>query len=236
MALFEAVEQFPSLPQQTTAVLTAALAHLAQKPVDEAAIWQLAIADRQFLMRALAHHLKPGPRWYSANCQQCENRFDFQLDDNQLPITAAAASYPFTEVSLNQAQYRLRTPTGADQLAIAQITDATEARHHLASLCLIDGPQEPLSGEQVAQIETALEDLGPMITETIAANCPDCNHQQSLSIDPYRLLTRPNDAVFGDVCLLAARFHWSEADILALPTSRRQHYVRMFDRQRGMQE
>lgn len=234
VALIEAVTRFPTLPEQATAVLTAALTQLGESSADAATVWQLTVPDRQFLMRALAHHLDPGPHWYSANCQQCKYRFDFQLDDHQLPVFQAKEGYPFAEVTFDQKSYRIRVPTGVDQLAIATLEDVSLAQRQLAQLCMIDEPEMPLTETQVNLIEATLEALGPAITETIAAECPECQKQQALIIDPYRLLYQPNAAIFGDVCLLASRFHWSEADILALPSARRQGYVRMLDQQRGI--
>ena len=68
----------------------------------------------------------------------------------------------------------------------------------------------------------------------VATPCPECGADNRVSIDPYFCLGRVSQDLFGDIHRLASHYHWSEAEILAMPRWRRQRYLALIDRSRGM--
>jgi hypothetical protein len=44
------------------------------------------------------------------------------------------------------------------------------------------------------------------------------------------------DTLYEELHLIAARYHWSEADILRLTTSKRRRYLRLIERHAGAEE
>jgi hypothetical protein len=55
-----------------------------------------------------------------------------------------------------------------------------------------------------------------------------------VGIDPYYCLQHRQEAISADIHTIACNYHWSEAEILALPQKRRRRYLRLIDRARGM--
>ena len=223
VALAEAAAE-PSVPRAVTSVLAAALARLGGEPADVQTVRELAVGDRQFLVRQLSAHLGRDPVWLTAVCRACGESFDFQLRQAALPVKEAGDGFPFAEVD----GMRLRVPRGADQEAIADIDDDDEAIEALFARCLIEGDGE------LEAAAAALEAASPEVALAALATCPSCDAANEVAIDPYLGLQRHGEELFAEVHLLASTYHWSQAEILALPRERRRLYLRLIDRDRGV--
>ena len=245
LALGEIATARCSRPQAVSAALVAGLCHLAGGPALPGRVDALCVADRQFLMRQLARHLGDDGGWFTATCGACGSRFDFELRFADLPVRAAGDGYPWAQVHWRGRPLRLRVPNGADQIRLlatppdaAAGTDPQAAM--LAMLLADDGPLTaadlpPLAAPERMQFEAALEAVSPGVCTEVAASCPDCASVSAVDIDPYAVLARPLDGLLDEVHRLASAYHWSEADILSLPRARRQRYLQLIDRQRGLQ-
>jgi hypothetical protein len=123
------------------------------------------------------------------------------------------------------AEVYFRLPRVADQLAIAGWNDA-EAARELARRCL-RAPELPAGHRRRA--ETAMERMSPSLADQLQGTCPECGSTMSVFFDArsfcLRELRDRAAFVFEDIDLLARRYHWSEADILALPQRRRTSYT-----------
>ncbi len=64
--------------------------------------------------------------------------------------------------------------------------------------------------------------------------CPECGAANNVDLDPYRVLARSSDELLRQVHQIATHYHWGEAEILAMPRMRRQRYLDLIDRDRGM--
>ena len=235
LAVAEAARGVGGLPQRITAVLSAALGELGGCEASPEAVRSLCVADRQFLMRQLAVMLGTEEEWLSASCKRCGSTFDVPLRPLELPIKPAAESYPFTEVETSLGRLRLRVPTGADQEAIARIADPAEARRTLARRCRVEPVAEArLQESDLDRIETALEEVAPELVTRVQVTCIDCGSLNELFLDPYACLSRAGTEIYSDIHVLASIYHWSEREILGLPRERRQLYIALVDRTRGM--
>jgi hypothetical protein len=230
VALAEAVSA-PSMPEAVTAALAATLAEVGGEPATAEVVRGLAVGDRQFLVRQLSAHLGRDRVWLTASCGACGESFDFEVAQAALPVKEAGAGYPFAEVETPGSRIRLRVPTGADQEAIAGLPDG-EALRVLFARCLVEGEAED-DGE-LAAAEAAVEAAAPEVALAALAACPACRADNEVAVDPYLPLSARSDDVFLEVHRLASSYHWSEAEILALPRARRQVYLRLIDRSRGM--
>jgi len=76
--------------------------------------------------------------------------------------------------------------------------------------------------------------VAPEVAQAALAACPACGASNEIAVDPYLVLAASPEELFVEVHLLASAYHWSEAEILALPRARRQLYLRLIDRARGM--
>jgi hypothetical protein len=234
LALAEAAEQVVSAPQAVTRVLALALAQLGDRAATEDRTAALCVADRQFLMRELDRHLGGGGGWFHADCSACAARFDFHLDYAELPVRAAGPSYPLARVERDGRLLSFRLPTGADQEEVARIADENVRPWLLRRLSLEPEQLGEIDEALLAQADAALEAVAPVMINQIQTECPECGAANSVDLDPYRVLARRSDDLLRQVHQIATHYHWSEAEILAMPRMRRQRYLDLIDRARGM--
>jgi hypothetical protein len=227
-ALAEAADA-PNVPRAVTSVLAAALSELGGSPASQEAVRALAVGDRQFLVRQLSAHLGHDAVWLTAVCRACGESFDFQVRQAGLPVKEAGPGFPYAEAG----GLRLRVPTGADQEAIADLDDK-EAVQALVARCRVAGPETEPDDDELAAAEAALEAVSPEVALAALAGCPACGTGNEVSIDPYLGLLTEGEELFDEVHRLASTYHWGEAEILSLPRSRRQRYLRRIDRARGL--
>src|SRR5215468_10681886 len=139
--VFESSPNPDPWPAQVTRVLVAVLDSIGGLKPKAALINQLAVGDRQFLLRCLGEVLVGNTVWHSHECRTCGQRLSIPLLYSNLPVKTAAPSYPFAVVrtSLRAEPVRFRVPTGEDQQAIASCPEGMPARRMLVSR-LVDEP------------------------------------------------------------------------------------------------
>jgi hypothetical protein len=119
----------------------------------------------------------------------------------------------------------LRIPRAADQLAIE---DAEDPEAALLARCV--RPSAATTDERVRdRVEAAMEAMAPSLCSELAGTCPSCGASVATLFDPVHYMLRELAAratyIYDDVCAIAHHFHWSEAEILALPAPRRARYA-----------
>ena len=236
LALAEAAEGAASTPLAVTRALSLALDHLAGGAPTPPRVARLCVADRQFLMRELDRHLGFEGGWFQAECCRCGARFDFHLDYADLPVQEGGEGFPRAQVDMEGRQLWFRLPTGADQEILASLPEE-ETRPWL--LRQLAGEPEALGTpgqDLMAAVEAALEAVSPGIVVRVQAACPECGSANEVELDPYRVFSRTSDGLLQEVHQIAVHYHWSEADILDLPRARRQRYLQLISRARGMVE
>lgn len=125
-------------------------------------------------------------------------------------------------------------PTGADQMAwlAAGSSEPGEIAARLVDQESADAAE--LSPEALAAIEEALEEADPLTTLSIETACPECGAAVSAPLDLERcclgMLAAEQPRLIDDVHTLAMAYHWSEAQILAIPPERRRQYLERIDR------
>ena len=93
---------------------------------------------------------------------------------------------------------------------------------------------EALSAGDLARIEAALDEVSPWVVTEVAGSCPACGATHPVALDPYVVMRGSASELYDEVHTLAWHYHWSEAEILALPRVRRQLYLSRVDRACGM--
>jgi hypothetical protein len=86
-----------------------------------------------------------------------------------------------------------------------------------------------VSARVLRRVVRAMESLAPLLAHDLDAACPQCGWTLSAHFDPQWFsvieLRRRALSVYADVHLIASVYHWSEAEILALPRERRRAYA-----------
>lgn len=230
MALAELARTDLTSPDKVTRFLMETVADVGGAPADPAA---LSVGDRQYLVRQIGVGLGVDRLWLGGDCPTCGEPFEIEVSQGDLPVKRAGADYPAATLALGDAECAIRTPTGADQSAIADLPPDAAAQTLLRRL--VSAPDDmDLTGDTRTALEDAIEDLSPEVALEVAAQCPDCGADVRLEVDPYLSLTQSGQDILDDVHVLARHYHWAEADILSLTRARRHAYLARIDQDRGM--
>jgi len=139
-----------------------------------------------------------------------------------------------------------RLPTGADQESLAELACQNNPRavnlllarcvRRVGSVTEVDEAViERLPAPVRDEIENRMQAMAPRMTIDLEGVCPECRSSYAIPFDgtsffvaemrgdPRRLLR--------DVHLLAWHYHWSESEILLLPTTKRLNYIRYLEKQ-----
>ena len=183
------------------------------------------VGDREAL-RLHVRALTPGPRiGLVAICQACGEPMGADRDTSDLVTTEPPERGP----THTAGQVEFRLPTGADVEALvdAATTAPHEAAGDLLRRCLID--RDRILASEAEAVARRMSDLDPLAEIVLRSPCPSCSEVAVLVLDVADLLRRELLDRRGDldvgVHLLALHYHWTEADILDLPITRRRRYV-----------
>lgn len=201
--------------------ITDALAACAVTEVDRDALWDLTVGERIEYLLALtgADEFEPELR-----CGACGTVFEVSLTIGELLDAAAAAGTGAIQVGDTQ----FRRPAGRDQLVWLEYarTDDTALIDRIVATLAHDDAGCPL-----AELEAAFDAADPLLRAPVTAACPECGHEEEHDTDPTGIalnhLTHAQDSLFAAVDALASHYHWTEAEILALPEWRRARYLQI---------
>jgi len=229
-----------NLADRVSKILSQVVNQIGNHKVDFDLVKNLCVADRQFLMLQLAQMLGNDHVWLHSDCDNCNEPFDVSVARSQLPVEPAGQSYPFALAEVQGCKIRLRIPNGADQEKITGLDDAHAIRK-LLQLCIVtlqpkrdfDEFIASLTNSDLEIIDTALDESSPAVCASVITQCPVCEASQNVYLDPYQALFTDANTLYQQVHMLAYYYHWNEADILALPKSRRRFYLSMIDQARG---
>jgi hypothetical protein len=125
-----------------------------------------------------------------------------------------------------------RLPSGADQVAVAK---APKPERELIQRCIrpVDIPSR-----LVKRVETAMEIMAPGLSHNLQGQCPECGTTVDVYFDVQQFvlpeLRNQATFIYEDVHLLAKQYHWTQAEILSLPRSRRAHYTQLLQQERSL--
>ena len=239
LAIVEALERPHGWSRQVTAVLVAALDALGGQAATADAVRDLAVGDRQFLLRQLEIRMRGDELWRAETCEHCGERFDLCVRHSSLPVKAAKTGFPRVRMPFGPegTMTEFRVPTGRDQEALEAVPPGEDPRLFLARRLFSDPPERTAEFKpaELAALEAALEAVAPEVTTEGRSQCPHCGETSAFPLDPGALLLHASaDHLLAEIHRLALAYHWSEAEILALPRTRRQRYLDLIDQSRGL--
>ncbi|WP_404337171.1 hypothetical protein AB2M62_01415 [Sphingomonas sp. MMS12-HWE2-04] len=216
----------PERPGEPSRLLAALVRDEAGAPVDIGAMLA-AVHDR---LLAQVYRAEIGDTASCrATCASCDQPFEFALDLAELIAAqdreAALAGTPDADGYWAVESVQMRAPTIADAAT-------REPNSLFAALCI--SPPEP---EHHASLSAFLERAAPLLALDLDATCPHCQAEQQLGFDLPRFLVRAigNERPFliRETHLIAARYGWSHAEIMALPRDDRRAYAALIESERG---
>ena len=218
---------------RTTALLARCLVRLGPlATVPEEIARSLVLGDREALLLHV-HRLVGGGRLQcvlSCPGEACGDPLDVELAVDDLLLPPYGHASEVHEATCGDEVVRFRLPTGADlEAAVPLAYDLQAAARLVLQRCVL-GPA-PLTDELADELAARLAELDPQAELRLAVECPACGLEFSALLDAadylFRELGWQRESLFREVHLLALGYHWSEADILALPAPKRRLYLEL---------
>jgi hypothetical protein len=193
-------------------------------------VWALSVSDRDRLIAELYSSCYGDRIDAVTPCSGCGKGFELGFSLRELlgarsPAQPAHVAGPdATGVYSLPGLCRFRLPTAGDEREAAGLPPSDAARA-LLERCVVEGSSEGA----LEPLEAALEALAPVLQVELPMRCPHCELEQTVSFDVVRFfaqsLLRERPILLREVHCLAGAYHWSRAEILALPRSERRAYV-----------
>jgi len=196
------------------------------------ALASLAVGERDARLLAVREQLFGPELDCLVDCVHCGERLEFSLSTADLRAQPDAVT-PATELELayNGQRLRFRRLDSYDLATIAGCADPAEARRLLARRCLLEPGGVDLTAELIDLIAERLARCDPHAEILLTLVCPACGQDQQRLFDiatfVWAELVAQAQRLLREVDVLARRYGWREADILALSPARRQAYLEL---------
>jgi hypothetical protein len=172
-----------------------------------------------------------------AACPACSTTLELRL-----AIADLVDGYPcelghrdMQDVDLGAVRVRARCPTTADLIAAGGEAGIERAREVLVSRCVSDVRRDgddacgELDDDELRRLGEHIERIDPLADVRIDIGCDECGHRWSALLDvPVLVWAQVEGAarrVLREVDALAARYGWSQAEILGMSQARRHAYL-----------
>lgn len=164
-------------------------------------------------------------------CAACGAPFEIELEHEALAGFGAAAAQ--LQLPREGAEpLTLRLPTGEDLRAWRGLPPAAHdaAAHTMLERLCVAGT--PLPGD-FAAAAAALAQADPLVSFSVACNCPSCGAEAEPEVDLESLalqrLAARQRGLLHEVHALASHYGWTEAEVLAVPPARRAKYLELIE-------
>ena len=221
----------------TVSRLLAGLPDLAEAADPEAATAGWAVDARLQGLLAIARATGTPPAWQTC-CPARGSALALALDPGA--FVAAPRGGPVAWTAPDGTAVTSRLPSGADLAAWRRGGGDAAALAGRLVESLDDAPPPAgwtLPEDWLGPAESALADADPLTVLQLAVACPDCRQESAIAFDLEGWLIGQLAAVqaglLDEVHRLASAYHWSEAEIAALPPWRRRAYLARLDRDGG---
>lgn len=192
----------------------------------------LVAADRDRILAELYRRAFGDRIQGTLRCEVCDSRFDIDFSLKELAATVEQGppkrDYAAVGANLFEAPggWRFRIPTGRQECAVAAL-DREQAEKALFEECIPETGIRP----QMAELQTALDEVAPLLEFDLRASCPECAqvHLVPFDIQTYLLRSLLNEQgrLIGETHRLAAAYGWSLDEILSLTRTERRRMVEL---------
>lgn len=165
------------------------------------------------------------------DCPACGSRLELELNVFDLLGSSGAVTPGGGVAELSGYRVEYRPLCTADLVAVQDCASVEQARQALLARCVVEASVSAaeLPEEVVAVVGEALANSDPLADIVLRTACAECGYSWSPGCDLVALVWHSVETAAGrmldDIHVLAERYGWREADILALSPARRQAYL-----------
>jgi predicted RNA-binding Zn-ribbon protein involved in translation (DUF1610 family) len=209
-----------ALLSQALSLAVASVGDIVDPP--PAVFHRLPLCDRHALVRGLL--VEEGVREVTVAplCATCNRHIELALE-----VTAIRLPEPGRQRIVIERRRRGGLERRELSLPCAADAEAAASGDHLLAACL--GLSLRRARPWLETADGALAAVDPLAEVEITGTCPDCGAPLAAAYDLVAgwltALRQRARALLEEIHLLALRYHWSEAQILRLPASRRKAYL-----------
>jgi len=221
--------------ERTTALLARCVERLGGADVSAESIEALALGDREALLLQLRRLTFGDTLAAVVSCPVpgCGERLDVELSVADLLVEPyenddewSGAEVPAGETA---GAILIRAATGADQAAAARLApDMGAAARTLVERCIQGTEVDDVVARALPGL---LAERDPQAEVVLSLSCPACQTPFRVLFDTAEYLqseVAPQRAeLYEEVHRLALHYHWSEREIMELPTGKRRLYLRL---------
>lgn len=198
---------------------------------------KMSLGDRSSLLLSARKLMIGDTLSCTIGCQSCGRAISADISADAILQTEHPEPEMDYALEVSGFSLRVRPLTAEDQDALItkKITGPDALRQGLARACIVRSEStlpENLPESLLEAISMRLEEIDPLSDITLSLLCPECGHsfQASLPVEDFVLgelgICR-GDQLEREIHWLAFHYHWSEGEILSLPTAKRKRYVEL---------
>ena len=233
-----------SLPEIVTTIIRNCTTSKDSKMPHDAFFWNLPIGQRIECMIRIAMSDPSECLVTVLTCkeEQCKEKFELSLShDNIFDKDKSSYGEDFCTINICESSLQLRRPTGLDQVSWIKLdnADQIDVLKQIVIDLVCDSTDSSREHIQLASYET-IEEIGrnmsridPLIDYRIELKCPLCGIKNFYEVNLEELslmcLKKIQKELLESIHKLALAYHWTEGEILALPTTRRKLYLSMLE-------
>jgi hypothetical protein len=226
----------PSVPPHSkVAKLLAAMTSF-QEGQSEAMIKKMSVGDRVSLLLNARKLMMGDTISCTVDCPKCKKSMSVDLSISKLLNIKHPKPENDYEIKACGYAIHVKPLTAEDQdLAAANSESIDELVQNMARACIVQsepGLPADLPEAILEAIGSQIEEIDPLSDISFNLSCAECNHAFQASFDAEDFVFREigvtrYQQLEREIHWLAFHYHWSEKEILSLPSSKRKRYVEL---------
>ncbi len=164
-------------------------------------------------------------------CSACSEHLEFEFRISEVAGDALAAPGDVLEVERDGVVLAFRLPSSEDLIAAAAGGTIEDARRELIARCVISASHDEVPEELLSAMAERILACDPSAEIGFTLECPSCGTASSAMLEIAELLWSEVAAqarrLIEDVDTIARHYHWTERDILAMSSRRRNAYLEL---------
>jgi hypothetical protein len=175
-----------------------------------------------------------------ATCPNCQEQLELSFTVADIRAEPEAAAAETESLSVGNFTVSFRLPDSTDLVTLADDQDPAATRQQLLERCLLTVRRgsrkqnlDRIPAEVITAVVNRMAEVDPQADIRLDLTCPGCGYHWQAAFDILSYFwSEINSWAFHllrEVHLLALKYSWSEADILALSPWRRRFYIEMLN-------